>query len=227
MPMTKASVHAASAVQPSVPLSSSDLRVIDRVLAQLAGVDALLSEGFDSCEVDWLSACGIVELALRDLLALREKAGVPSADRPQFAGLREINSACALLAGAESLLKDGYDSCDVDWLSASGIVDCARRKLGILRGLTGAPADIRQSRVIALEDAPAAAAVAALSAIVAEVMEFPSAKPFSSDSYLPPHLVELGQKAVEAMTGSRIAGCAPALCAGNGVVSTLGSRGAA
>lgn len=93
--------------------------------------------------------------------------------------------------------------------------------------MTGAPADIHQSDVIALEDAPAAAAVAALSAIVAEVMECPSAKPFSSDSYLPPHLVELGQKAVEAMTGSRIAGCVPAPYAGNGVVSALGSRGAA
>ncbi len=80
MPKIQASAPAASAVQSPVVVTGAAfaprefLPAVDSSLALLAGVSSLLSEGHDSCEVDWCSAAGIVDLAVRELLALRERA---------------------------------------------------------------------------------------------------------------------------------------------------------
>lgn len=42
-----------------------------------------------------------------------------------------------------------------------------------------------------------AAVLAALRAIVAECMPFPSERPYSADSYLPEHLLEAAHQAIE------------------------------
>lgn len=47
--------------------------------------------------------------------------------------------------------------------------------------------------------------IAALSAIVVETMDHPPAKPSSSDSYLPPDLIQAAQQALELATGKRVA----------------------
>lgn len=47
--------------------------------------------------------------------------------------------------------------------------------------------------------------IAALSAIVVETMDYPPAKPTSTDTYLPPELIEAAQRALELATGSRVA----------------------
>lgn len=44
---------------------------------------------------------------------------------------------------------------------------------------------------------PQAAVLSALKAIVAECMPYPSGRPYSADSYLPEHLLEAGQQAIE------------------------------
>ena len=44
-----------------------------------------------------------------------------------------------------------------------------------------------------------AAVLAALKAIVLECMDCPSVKPYSSDSYLPAHLMQAAQQAIEAV----------------------------
>lgn len=42
-----------------------------------------------------------------------------------------------------------------------------------------------------------AALLAALKAIVAECMDYPPEPPYSSDSYLPPHLLAAAQQAID------------------------------
>ena len=48
-----------------------------------------------------------------------------------------------------------------------------------------------------------AALLAALTAIVAECMDCPPEPPYSTDSYLPPHLLEAALQALERVDGSK------------------------
>ena len=61
------------------------------------------------------------------------------------------------------------------------------------------------------DDNTHAALLAALTAIVAECMDYPLEPRYSTDSYLPPHLLETAQQALERMkpgkAAKRKAGC--------------------
>ena len=47
------------------------------------------------------------------------------------------------------------------------------------------------------DNTPAAALLAALRAIVTECMDYPPVPRYSADSYLPPHLLNAAQRAIE------------------------------
>lgn len=49
---------------------------------------------------------------------------------------------------------------------------------------------------------PQAALLVALKAIVTECMDFPPEPRYSHDSYLPPHLLEAAQRAIEQTEGA-------------------------
>jgi len=52
--------------------------------------------------------------------------------------------------------------------------------------------------------------LAILKAIVLETMDCPPVRPFSADSYLPPHLLDAAQHAIAAAEGRHVAGRAAA-----------------
>ena len=54
-----------------------------------------------------------------------------------------------------------------------------------------------------INDNTHAALLAALTAIVAECMDYPIGPRYSTDSYLPPHLLEAAQQALEHLDGSK------------------------
>jgi hypothetical protein len=65
-------------------------------------------------------------------------------------------------------------------------------------------------RSIGHQQPAALSPLAILKAIVLETMDCPPVRPFSADSYLPPHLLDAAQRAIAAAEGRHVAGRAAA-----------------